>query len=207
MGAFQRKYTDDQLAAIVHAGIDAAPRVAAKDIVRFAQQGVLTGPDGRDLEPFDLKLSTVRTYLQREKRRRRAALPKGSRDLSDPALRREAAIREAWTIVERDVKIVGRAKIYDEHGKVIGENVGKKHRALGEILKNVGTLEKMAEPKQPPVGSDAPKAAEPADPTAELTRAARTEPPKLAEARAPVALPDRLAGRGPLPPVRPLRAE
>lgn len=187
-------------------GLDAAPRLNRRQIVEAAKLGELVGPDGRQLERFDVNVSTVAKYLQAEKRRRLQLRPKTSRDQENDVDRAAAARREAWAIVEKDLRRIktlpgGRG----EKGQADAERIAKRETALGAVLKNVEQLQKLAEPRRRAERQQAPaehaERPESPNPTAELERAARTQPPAL-ERTGPTK-PVRVEGRlQPLPTVR-----
>lgn len=68
MGAFQRKWSDEQRDAMVSARLDRG--MTYRRVMELATAGALTAPDGSKLAPFKPPLSTVASLARDEKKRR-----------------------------------------------------------------------------------------------------------------------------------------
>lgn len=174
--AFQRIYSDDELAAILHAGCDREPRLKPAAIVAAAKAGELVTPDGRQVAPFTAAPSTVAKYVGEERNRRKT--PRHSSE-ADPKQRAELAYREAWAIVDTDLKRLQRASNRTQRA----DPIDKRQKQLGEILANVERLSRIGDrlsPRAKPSehAADAAKSeaeAKAADPVAGLAERARAQ--------------------------------
>jgi hypothetical protein len=69
MAQFPRKYSDAQIDAAITASLDRG--VTGPRILQLASEGTLRGADGVPVPPFDMPLPTLRSYVHKERRKRK----------------------------------------------------------------------------------------------------------------------------------------
>jgi hypothetical protein len=84
MAQFPRKYSDAQIDAAITASLDRG--VTGPRILQLASEGTLRGADGVPVPPFDMPLPTLRSYVHKERRKRKGVT---RRHVSDGSIARQ----------------------------------------------------------------------------------------------------------------------
>lgn len=96
MAVGERRYSEQQIAAVIHAALDGPSRVSVPRVLEMAAAGLLRDAQGKPVDAFVGNVGTFRDYVAREARRRRRedVLAQGGKDAAQLLASRLVAVGE-----------------------------------------------------------------------------------------------------------------
>ena len=137
MSKFERRYSDEQIAAAVHCYLDRKIR-PAKAVMQLAREGNLTGRDGRTVPAFSIGESYLRILVTNERKRRRGPVKGGGMNsLSNPDDVLEGLRRRMIALADSELGVCERQR----QGKRDPEHM----RQIARLVREVAALPKPGE--------------------------------------------------------------
>jgi hypothetical protein len=137
MSKFERRYSDEQIAAAVHCYLDRKIR-PAKAVMQLAREGNLVGRDGRTVPAFSIGESYLRILVTNERKRRRGPVKGGGMNsLSNPDDVLEGLRRRMIALADSELGVCERQR----QGKRDPEHM----RQIARLVREVAALPKPGE--------------------------------------------------------------
>jgi hypothetical protein len=137
MSAFERRYSDEQIAAAVHSYLDRKIR-PAKAVLKLAREGNLLDRHGHEVPAFTMGEGYLRTLVTGERKRRRGPVKTGGMNaLSNPDDVLEGLRRRMIALADSELGVCERQR----QGKRDPEHM----RQIARLVREVAALPKPGE--------------------------------------------------------------